>query len=88
MASMSGDGATCKSEATDTFPVGLRVLVVDDDIVCLRILEQMLRKCKYSGVLPQTPFISIVGSFICNFFYFTHEVIVCMLTLGGHLYLL
>ncbi|NP_001312865.1 two-component response regulator ORR21-like [Nicotiana tabacum] len=48
MASMSGDGATCKSEATDTFPVGLRVLVVDDDIVCLRILEQMLRKCKYS----------------------------------------
>ncbi|OIT26448.1 PREDICTED: two-component response regulator ORR21-like isoform X2 [Nicotiana attenuata] len=48
MASMSGDGATCKSEATDKFPVGLRVLVVDDDIVCLRILEQMLRKCKYS----------------------------------------
>lgn len=48
---MSGVGATCKSEATvvtDHFPVGLRVLVVDDDIVCLRIIEQMLRKCKYS----------------------------------------
>ncbi|KAJ8562869.1 hypothetical protein K7X08_031321 [Anisodus acutangulus] len=51
MASMSGDGATCKSEATvvtDHFPVGLRVLVVDDDVVCLRIVEQMLRRCKYS----------------------------------------
>ncbi|KAJ8564790.1 hypothetical protein K7X08_001250 [Anisodus acutangulus] len=51
MASMSGEGATCKSEATvvtDHFPVGLRVLVVDDDVVCLRIIEQMLRKCKYS----------------------------------------
>ncbi|PHT47893.1 Two-component response regulator ARR2 [Capsicum baccatum] len=51
MASMSGVGATCKSEAkvvTDHFPVGLRVLVVDDDVVCLRIIEQMLRRCKYS----------------------------------------
>ncbi|CAN4090463.1 unnamed protein product [Withania somnifera] len=51
MANMSGIGATCKSEATvvtDHFPVGLRVLVVDDDIVCLRIIEQMLRKCMYS----------------------------------------
>ncbi|XP_059288138.1 two-component response regulator ARR14 isoform X1 [Lycium ferocissimum] len=46
--SMSGEGATCKSEATDYFPVGLRVLVVDDNVVCLRIIEQMLRKCKYS----------------------------------------
>ncbi|XP_015073982.1 two-component response regulator ARR14 isoform X2 [Solanum pennellii] len=51
MVSMSGDVATCKSEATvvtDHFPVGLRVLVVDDDVVCLRIIEQMLRRCKYS----------------------------------------
>ncbi|KAK6790755.1 hypothetical protein RDI58_009836 [Solanum bulbocastanum] len=51
MVSMSGDVATCKSEATvvtDHFPVGLRVLVVDDDVVCLRIIEQMLRRCNYS----------------------------------------
>ncbi|CAN4081035.1 unnamed protein product [Withania somnifera] len=51
MGSMSGVGATCKSDAavvTDHFPVGLRVLLVDDDVVCLRIIEQMLRKCKYS----------------------------------------
>lgn len=57
MVSMSNDGATCKSEATvvtDHFPVGLRVLVVDDDVVCLRIIEQMLRRCNYSGVFSST----------------------------------
>ncbi|KAI3889626.1 hypothetical protein MKX03_007648 [Papaver bracteatum] len=32
---------------SDQFPVGLRVLVVDDDTICLRILEQMLRRCMY-----------------------------------------
>ncbi|XP_048135427.1 two-component response regulator ORR21 isoform X2 [Rhodamnia argentea] len=30
------------------FPVGLRVLVVDDDLICLRVLEQMLRRCSYN----------------------------------------
>ncbi|XP_062111826.1 two-component response regulator ORR21-like isoform X2 [Humulus lupulus] len=29
------------------FPVGLKVLVVDDDTTCLRIVEQMLRRCNY-----------------------------------------
>ncbi|XP_031112706.1 two-component response regulator ARR2-like [Ipomoea triloba] len=32
---------------SDQFPVGLRVLVVDDDPTCLRILEKMLRNCHY-----------------------------------------
>nr|GMD63747.1 two-component response regulator ARR2-like [Ipomoea batatas] len=32
---------------SDQFPVGLRVLVVDDDPTCLRILEKMLRNCRY-----------------------------------------
>ncbi|XP_073287729.1 two-component response regulator ORR21-like [Primulina huaijiensis] len=32
----------------EQFPAGLRVLVVDDDLVCLRVLEQMLRKCVYN----------------------------------------
>ncbi|XWS22887.1 hypothetical protein CRYUN_Cryun29cG0074500 [Craigia yunnanensis] len=32
---------------SDIFPAGLRVLVVDDDITCLRMLEQMLRRCLY-----------------------------------------
>ena len=35
--------------ASDQFPVGLKVLVVDDDIICLRIVEQMLRRCQYYG---------------------------------------
>nr|XP_010938329.1 two-component response regulator ARR2 isoform X2 [Elaeis guineensis] len=29
------------------FPAGLRVLVVDDDPTCLKILDRMLRKCLY-----------------------------------------
>ncbi|PON45926.1 Two-component response regulator [Parasponia andersonii] len=33
--------------ASDEFPVGLKVLVVDDDTTCLRIVEQMLRRCHY-----------------------------------------
>ncbi|KAK6122601.1 hypothetical protein DH2020_043658 [Rehmannia glutinosa] len=37
----SGDGVS------DQFPAGLRVLVVDDDPTCLRILEEMLRICLY-----------------------------------------
>ncbi|KAJ4968052.1 hypothetical protein NE237_014753 [Protea cynaroides] len=32
---------------SDQFPAGLRVLVVDDDPTCLKILEKMLRNCLY-----------------------------------------
>ncbi|XP_047318947.1 two-component response regulator ORR26 isoform X2 [Impatiens glandulifera] len=35
------------SPRTDSFPAGLRVLVVDDDPTWLRILEKMLKKCSY-----------------------------------------
>ncbi|KAI8528066.1 hypothetical protein RHMOL_Rhmol12G0122400 [Rhododendron molle] len=35
------------SPRTDSFPAGLRVLVVDDDLAWLRILEKMLKKCSY-----------------------------------------
>ena len=34
---------------TPTFPAGLRVLVVDDDPLCLRIVEKMLKRCQYVG---------------------------------------
>ncbi|XP_037497206.1 two-component response regulator ORR21 isoform X1 [Jatropha curcas] len=34
--------------ASDQFPAGLRVLVVDDDTTCLKIVEQMLRRCLYN----------------------------------------
>ncbi|KAJ4826057.1 hypothetical protein Tsubulata_048120 [Turnera subulata] len=31
----------------DRFPVGMRVLAVDDDPICLKLLEGLLRKCQY-----------------------------------------
>ncbi|XP_062078331.1 two-component response regulator ARR12-like [Humulus lupulus] len=33
--------------AFDRFPVGMRVLAVDDNPTCLRVLESLLRKCQY-----------------------------------------
>ncbi|KAK9091458.1 hypothetical protein Sjap_024635 [Stephania japonica] len=40
---------SCKTDGlpSDQFPVGLRVLVVDDDTIWLKILEKMLWKCSY-----------------------------------------
>ncbi|XP_077216340.1 two-component response regulator ARR12-like [Tasmannia lanceolata] len=31
----------------DRFPVGMRVLAVDDDLTCLKLLESLLRHCRY-----------------------------------------
>ncbi|XP_073132111.1 two-component response regulator ARR10-like [Henckelia pumila] len=31
----------------DKFPAGLRVLAVDDDPICLKLLDTLLRKCQY-----------------------------------------
>ncbi|GAY35777.1 hypothetical protein CUMW_018440 [Citrus unshiu] len=39
--------ASSSVAVSDQFPAGLRVLVVDDDPIWLRILEKMLRKCLY-----------------------------------------
>ncbi|GAA0146358.1 winged helix/forkhead transcription factor [Lithospermum erythrorhizon] len=39
--------STPNSSVSDQFPAGLRVLVVDDDPTCLRILDKMLRNCLY-----------------------------------------
>lgn len=36
-----------------SFPAGLRVLLVDDDPVCLMVIGQMLRACQYEGEGPQ-----------------------------------
>jgi hypothetical protein len=48
MASMGGDQRQrMEAAAEDMFPEGLRVLAVDDDRVCLKILEALLRSCKY-----------------------------------------
>jgi len=35
----------------DRFPVGMRVLAVDDNPICLKVLETLLRKCQYQGSL-------------------------------------
>ncbi|XP_051196419.1 two-component response regulator ORR24 [Lolium perenne] len=37
--------------AEDNFPDGLRVLAVDDDPVCLRVLEAVLRQCNYKPTI-------------------------------------
>ncbi|KAJ8560767.1 hypothetical protein K7X08_022627 [Anisodus acutangulus] len=31
----------------DNFPIGMRVLAVDDDTLCLKVLDGLLRKCQY-----------------------------------------
>ena len=31
------------------FPVGMKVLVVDDDPTCLVVLKRMLLECRYDG---------------------------------------
>lgn len=46
---------------SDQFPVGLRVLVVDDDTTCLRILEQMLHRCLYNGLWDIPFYLLAVG---------------------------
>ncbi|QCE16293.1 two-component response regulator ARR-B family [Vigna unguiculata] len=35
------------SDSGEEFPVGMRVLAVDDDPICLMVLENLLRKCQY-----------------------------------------
>jgi hypothetical protein len=36
--------------AKDQFPVGMRVLAVDDDPTCLKLLEKLLQHCQYHGM--------------------------------------
>lgn len=33
----------------DKFPVGMKVLLVDDDSTCLAVVERMLLHCQYDG---------------------------------------
>lgn len=34
----------------DQFPIGMCVLVVEDDLTCLKNLEELLKKCQYHGM--------------------------------------
>ncbi|KAM3214833.1 hypothetical protein ACQJBY_067030 [Aegilops geniculata] len=48
MAAMGGDQRhMMEGAAEDKIPEGLRVLAVDDDCVCLKVLENLLRGCQY-----------------------------------------
>lgn len=38
-----------EDSGNDPFPVGMRVLAVDDDPLCLKVLESLLRRCQYHG---------------------------------------
>ncbi len=39
-----------RSDSWEMFPAGLKVLVVDDDPLCLKVVEHMLRRCNYQGL--------------------------------------
>ncbi|KAG8367564.1 hypothetical protein BUALT_Bualt16G0085000 [Buddleja alternifolia] len=45
---MSVEEIRGENENYEQFPAGLRVLVVDDDLICLKVLEKMLRNCHYN----------------------------------------
>ena len=45
---MSGQSGSA-SDGWDEFLSGLKVMVVDDDPLCLKVVEHMLRRCSYSG---------------------------------------
>lgn len=51
---------------SDEFPVGMRVLAVDDDPACLKILEALLRKCQYHG---QSLLFSILMASVIDLFF-------------------
>jgi hypothetical protein len=38
------------NDLRDKFPIGMRVLAIDDDRTCLKILEKLLLKCQYHGM--------------------------------------
>ncbi|GAV79977.1 Response_reg domain-containing protein/Myb_DNA-binding domain-containing protein [Cephalotus follicularis] len=38
---------SCEDGYMDRFPIGMRVLAVDDDPICLKLLDNLLRKCQY-----------------------------------------
>ncbi|XVF89238.1 hypothetical protein PTKIN_Ptkin19aG0114200 [Pterospermum kingtungense] len=40
-------GTSGEDCGNDRFPIGMRVLAVDDDPICLKVLENLLRKCQY-----------------------------------------
>ncbi|CAK9146632.1 unnamed protein product [Ilex paraguariensis] len=46
-------------ENNDQFPVGIRVLAVDDNPICLALLETLLRKCQYHVTTTSQPIMAL-----------------------------
>ena len=46
---MDSHDVLSRSDSWELFPAGLKVLVVDDDPLCLKVVEHMLRRCNYQG---------------------------------------
>ncbi|KAL8223457.1 hypothetical protein R6Q57_018932 [Mikania cordata] len=44
-------GSVGVNNEIDGFPIGMRVLAVDDDPTCLKLLEVLLRKCQYEVIV-------------------------------------
>ncbi|KAJ9141114.1 hypothetical protein P3X46_031689 [Hevea brasiliensis] len=44
---MTVEDKKCGLVNEDKFPVGMSILAVDDDPICLKVLENLLRKCQY-----------------------------------------
>ena len=54
-----------RADSWEMFPAGLKVLVVDDDPLCLKVVEHMLRRCNYQGgAASLTPWGSSVGKHV------------------------
>lgn len=57
-AAAAGKETEQEANQRQPFPAGLRVLLVDDDPVCLMVIGQMLRACQYEG--------GLVGVLFCS----------------------
>ena len=60
------------------FPVGMRILAVDDDPICLKVLENLLRKCQYEGMFQPVIFSSL-SFFLWDSWNMIYEVFFCCL---------
>ncbi|GAV57005.1 Response_reg domain-containing protein/Myb_DNA-binding domain-containing protein [Cephalotus follicularis] len=50
---MDTHGEKTKDRVVDTFPVGMRVLLLDDDRICIKIVTKMLKDCQYEVTISR-----------------------------------
>ncbi|PHT48082.1 hypothetical protein CQW23_12290 [Capsicum baccatum] len=51
----------------DNFPIGMRVLVVVDDPICLKLLDSLLKKCQYQGAFQMVMYSLLTSSLLLYF---------------------